>query len=211
MERLYTEAEWRAIAELEERADAWMGIECEKRIVGWSFGGGEFYLAGQPVSINPKHFGPQNFSWFVYEKTSRTRITWNADTKADALSGARHRLTNAPEDHVARIFAERREDAAKEEAARAIRIAQSRKPKGPRKIGKRLREIFAADNGKCHYCKTELELTGTWEVDHRMPKALGGGDGRINLVAACRPCNRLKRDKTDVEFLALLASKQATE
>lgn len=43
---------------------------------------------------------------------------------------------------------------------------------------------------KCVYCgrkPPEVEL----EVDHRVPRALGGGDGD-NLVASCRDCNRGK-------------------
>lgn len=210
MERLYTEEEWRAVAEIERRAEAWLSFTHEKQILGWSFGGGEFYLACIAEWKYEKFIGPPAFEWLVYEKTSNTRITWNVDSKAAALAGARRRLTNAPEDHITRIFTERREQAAREAAECAIRIAKGRKPKAPRKIGKRLREIFAAENGKCHYCKTDLELTGTWEVDHKMPRALGGGNERVNLVAACMPCNRAKKDKTDVEFFEFLTARGQT-
>lgn len=209
MERLYTEAQWRAIAELESRAEVeFVHFESEKPILGWSYGGGEFFLATVAPYIDNRFVGPVRPLYFVYERTSGSLITWQTEDKTEAMSAARRRLTIAPEDHIVRIFGEGRARIAEREAHMAIGRAKAKKKDQPRKIGKRLREIFAAANGECHYCKEKLELTGDWEVDHKMPKALGGSNDRINLVAACRPCNRAKKDKTDVEFFALLANKQ---
>lgn len=72
------------------------------------------------------------------------------------------------------------------------------------RIGRRRRAIFEKSEGKCSYCGVRLDLAGRWHVDHAMPKALGGSNDPVNLVAACAPCNHAKRDKTDVEFRALL-------
>lgn len=77
-----------------------------------------------------------------------------------------------------------------------------------KKVGRRRRQIFEASEGKCHYCACELELEGKWHVEHKMPRALGGGDEPTNLVAACIPCNMKKRDSTDVEFRARLAAEE---
>lgn len=56
-------------------------------------------------------------------------------------------------------------------------------------ITKRTRyEVLRRDNYTCRYCGAKaphVEL----QVDHVIPKALGGGDAPDNLVAACRDCN----------------------
>lgn len=56
-------------------------------------------------------------------------------------------------------------------------------------ITKRTRyEVLRRDNYTCRYCGASapnVEL----QVDHVIPKALGGGDAPDNLVAACRDCN----------------------
>lgn len=49
----------------------------------------------------------------------------------------------------------------------------------------------------CAYCGDVAN-----EVDHVYPKSKGGEDTLDNLVAACRRCNILKKDKTDTVFLA---------
>lgn len=71
-----------------------------------------------------------------------------------------------------------------------------------KKIPRRRRNIFDASSGKCHYCNVALEIAGKWHVDHKMPKALMGGDEPENLVASCIKCNLAKRDRTDKEFIA---------
>jgi hypothetical protein len=78
-----------------------------------------------------------------------------------------------------------------------------------RSIPRRRQRIFDECGGKCHYCATALTLDGKWHVEHKMPKALGGGNEPGNLVASCAPCNHEKRDTTDVEFKAKRAAKNA--
>jgi 5-methylcytosine-specific restriction endonuclease McrA len=68
-------------------------------------------------------------------------------------------------------------------------------------VSRRRREIFEASAGRCHYCGTPLDLTGKWHIEHQLPRALGGGDEGINLVAACVPCNLSKSDRTAIEFI----------
>lgn len=69
-------------------------------------------------------------------------------------------------------------------------------------VSRRRRAIFEAAAGRCHYCGVSLELTGAWHVEHQLPRALGGGDAGLNLVAACVPCNLGKSDRTAIEFVA---------
>jgi hypothetical protein len=49
--------------------------------------------------------------------------------------------------------------------------------------------VLKEDNYCCHYCGEYAQT-----VDHKEPVALGGNDGRDNLVAACQPCNTAKSD-----------------
>jgi hypothetical protein len=75
-------------------------------------------------------------------------------------------------------------------------------PQEPRYVSRRRREIFQRSGGKCHYCGTVLTLDGKWHVEHQFPRALGGGDDALNLVAACVSCNLAKSDRTAIEFVA---------
>lgn len=54
-------------------------------------------------------------------------------------------------------------------------------------ISQRLRhEIMRRDGFRCAYCKT---VDKPLEVDHVVPKALGGNDDPSNLITACNDCN----------------------
>jgi hypothetical protein len=58
--------------------------------------------------------------------------------------------------------------------------------------------IFERDKFTCRYCG---ERGGRLECDHVVPHSKGGRDDDDNLVTACFPCNRSKRDKTVEEWL----------
>jgi 5-methylcytosine-specific restriction endonuclease McrA len=72
---------------------------------------------------------------------------------------------------------------------------------------RRRRQIFEASGGACFYCRAPINIE-TFEVDHMMPKALGGGDEGVNLAAACRQCNRCKSDRSAVEHVVARAGEQ---
>lgn len=57
-------------------------------------------------------------------------------------------------------------------------------------------KVLNRDAYTCAYCGDVAN-----EVDHVYPKSKGGEDTLDNLVAACRRCNILKKDKTDTVFL----------
>jgi hypothetical protein len=63
---------------------------------------------------------------------------------------------------------------------------------------KRVAALIERDGPKCSYCDC---TPVAYEVDHFEPKARGGADTLDNLVLACRPCNRAKRDKPPEVFL----------
>ena len=58
------------------------------------------------------------------------------------------------------------------------------------------------DNGICNYCGRRYPYDQL-EVEHMIPKILGGGDTKRNVQLACRTCNRKKGTATDMEFRAL--------
>lgn len=59
-------------------------------------------------------------------------------------------------------------------------------------ISKRLRyTIFRRDGFACVYCGRRAPSV-TLEVDHRIPRSLGGPDDPSNLCSACWDCNRGK-------------------
>ncbi len=69
---------------------------------------------------------------------------------------------------------------------------------------RRLDEIFKKTDGQCHICRKKLArknygaigARGVWEVEHSVPQAAGGTHHLNNLLPACIPCNRSKRDSS---------------
>lgn len=70
----------------------------------------------------------------------------------------------------------------------------------PKAVPRRRREVFEKSGGSCFYCGKALALDGKWHVEHAQPRALGGGNDLMNLVASCAPCNLSKGDRTALEF-----------
>lgn len=58
-------------------------------------------------------------------------------------------------------------------------------------------KIFARDNFTCHYCGQRGHRL---ECDHVVPVSRGGSSDESNLVTACFPCNRSKRDRLVTEW-----------
>ncbi len=57
------------------------------------------------------------------------------------------------------------------------------------------RNIWVREGGKCAYCGCKLSLRQTTK-EHVQPRALGGQDNLLNVVAACEPCNGKKGCRT---------------
>jgi 5-methylcytosine-specific restriction endonuclease McrA len=62
------------------------------------------------------------------------------------------------------------------------------------------RAVFARDGGVCQYCGAHAD-----SIDHVLPRSRGGPHDWDNVVAACRPCNVRKRDRTPDEASMRLA------
>lgn len=56
------------------------------------------------------------------------------------------------------------------------------------------RAVFARDNHTCGYCGARAD-----SIDHVVPRSRGGKNVWENVIAACRPCNLRKRDRTPDE------------
>jgi hypothetical protein len=59
--------------------------------------------------------------------------------------------------------------------------------------------VFKRDDYTCQYCGERGERL---ECDHVIPVSRNGSNDPENLVTACKPCNRSKRDKTPEEWLS---------
>lgn len=62
-----------------------------------------------------------------------------------------------------------------------------------------LAEILTAQCHRCAYCRADLKRVSK-HVDHIMPLALGGSNGRANLQYLCRPCNQSKSARNPVDY-----------
>ena len=63
-----------------------------------------------------------------------------------------------------------------------------------REVALSRRALFARDDHRCQYCGERAD-----SIDHVMPRSRGGQNTWDNVVAACRPCNLVKRDRTPDE------------
>lgn len=158
-------------------------------IYGGVFGDdGRFALASVPSVSRGLH----SVRFMVVQPDAGTVLSI-AEDKVEALSLARRRLTAANDEPV---------------DGRPLQIQGEFWPievslPSPRArfVSRRRREIFERSEGRCHYCSIDLELTGLWHVEHQMPRALGGGNESLNLVASCVGCNLSKRDHSAIEFM----------
>lgn len=65
--------------------------------------------------------------------------------------------------------------------------------------GEDVREIRRLQKNKCAYCRVCLR-NGKTHIDHIMPLALGGSNGRENIQILCSGCNLSKGARHPVEF-----------
>lgn len=161
-----------------------------KPLLGGPFGDGEYELATQPHVVNGLHAVR-----FMVIQPRAGRVLAIADTKAEALAGARSvlRSTVAANDEQQWVQPRLWSDA-------DLSVVACDPPTRP--VSKRRRGIFVKSGGCCHYCGKPLKLDGEWHIEHQLSKALGGTDEAINLVASCTPCNLRKGPLSALEFIA---------
>ena len=78
-------------------------------------------------------------------------------------------------------------------------------------LSKKIRfEVFKRDKFTCQYCGAKAPDV-ILEVDHIKPVAKGGTNDILNLVTACRECNRGKTDKTLSDDTVLVKQRNQLE
>lgn len=158
-----------------------------KPLYGGPFGSGEYELATQPTISSGLHAVR-----FMVIQLAAGQVVSIAEDKREALAAARQLLkktaaTQQPEP-----------DWRQSELWPGIQLV----PGTPLPaVSRRRREVFERSGGVCFYCRCRLSLHA-FHVEHQRPRAIGGDDSPMNLVAACAPCNLLKRDRTALEFVA---------
>lgn len=72
---------------------------------------------------------------------------------------------------------------------------------------RQLAALWKAQRGRCALTGRRLDRSA--QLDHKIPRARGGGDSIGNLQWLCESVNLAKRDLTDAEFLALCGNVMA--
>lgn len=166
-----------------------------KHAIGPTFAGHDIYT-GKLVKSDGR------IDYVAFQLRTGIVFTYCYATRGEALESARAVINELGPEELAWLV-DRFEPTPEVQTTQLIQRLTSK----PRKVTRRARAVFEASDGKCHYCEAVLTLDGKWHIEHKFPRALFGGSEQENLVAACIPCNRAKRDKTDLEFQALLAAK----
>lgn len=161
----------------------------QRPIYGGVFGDGRYSLATVPTIANGLHAVR-----FMVLDPRGGAVLAAGESKIEVIAKARVALN-----------ATRHAGAANDERWQQAQIWPELEPGGrlpaPERVSRRRREIFDRSLGRCHYCNAELQLRGSWHVEHMVPRALDGVDHPLNLVAACVPCNLAKSDRTAIEFI----------
>lgn len=71
-----------------------------------------------------------------------------------------------------------------------------------------IKAIWEKQNGLCNYCSADLAIA--FDVDHRMPLALGGTNFPTNLQLLCPSCNRSKGAKHPEVYERLIGYNQTS-
>lgn len=163
----------------------------QRPIYGGAFGDdGRYALASVPCVSRGLHA----IRYMVVQAQAGLVLSVSED-KTEALALARQRLSAANDKRQPPNFATEQGELWPDEPL------LSPVPAPAPYVSRRRREIFERSQGLCHYCRTPIELFGKWHIEHQLPRALGGGDDALNLVAACVPCNLRKSDSTAIEFV----------
>lgn len=84
-------------------------------------------------------------------------------------------------------------------AHEANRRAQKRQS-GEKHTAADVRELFILQRGKCAHSWCKRKLRSSYHVDHIIPLALGGSNGRRNIQLLCQPCNQAKYASHPIDF-----------
>src|SRR5215469_2697103 len=106
---------------------------------------------------------------------------------------------NLTESETARLVELCREKLAEYEAKRGEQIWQHRKLSSGYISGTLRYEVLKKAQFHCELCGISADVRAL-EVDHIVPRNLGGTDDPSNLQALCYSCNSMKRDRDETDF-----------
>src|SRR5688572_7029909 len=69
--------------------------------------------------------------------------------------------------------------------------------------------LFLAHDGKCHVCGGRIQPGDGWDVEHRIPLAMGGEDGGDNLAPVHRKGCHSSKTATDLGDIARAKRREA--
>lgn len=154
-----------------------------KPILGGAFGRGRYAMCSMPAVSRGLH----SVRFMVLQPESGAVLSV-AEDRVEALSQARR---------VIAAVSDLQEAQRQHELWPALETGAARTHPA---ISRRRREVHARCGGRCFYCSTEVSID-EGEIEHQLPRALGGENDSLNLVLACAGCNRRKSDRTAIEFL----------
>jgi hypothetical protein len=167
----------------------------QRPIYGGVFGEGRYAIASMPCVSR----GLYATRYMVVEPQAGAVLSMGED-KLEVLASARRVLAAANDAHQPPALPQQQLLLFEEPQGAPLERQGPQEPR-PRAVSRRRRAIFEKSCGQCHYCSVPLQLEGKWHVEHMQPRALGGADDPLNLVAACVQCNLEKADRTALEFV----------
>ena len=160
-------------------------------IIGGVFGHGDYQLATMPCVSKGLHAVR-----FMVIQLAQGQVLSIAEEKREALAGARQLLRSA----AAPPSPEKEWRQPPLWPDLELVVASDSEGASLQRVSRRRREVFERSGGVCFYCRCQLSIHA-FQVEHQKPKAIGGTDDPLNLVAACVTCNLAKSDRTAIEFL----------
>lgn len=135
------------------------------------------------------------------DETKARKAAWYQENRDRIRAEQTERNRERSSENVERARAWK--DANPDRARELSRLARSRrrariKGAGGDHTTDDLAAILKAQKGCCAYCRAKL--SGKKHVDHIIPLARGGSNGRANLQYLCRPCNQSKSAKDPIAF-----------
>ncbi len=115
---------------------------------------------------------------------------------------ARQRYAQNPEKACAITRAWQRRNPFRVKLIEAIRRAREADAFVQEVTTEHLQLLLEAQDGKCRYCKEPLTKK---HLEHRIPLSRGGTHQPSNVCWSCPSCNQRKYNKTEAEFLSLVA------
>lgn len=122
---------------------------------------------------------------------------WRAENPELAIASAKNWRENNPERVRAQNKKWHKENPGAKRAIDSRRKARKLGDNGPSYSAADVKDVLKKQRGKCAYCQIKLKK---YHVDHIMPLALGGSNGKANIQITCPDCNVKKHASHPLDF-----------